>query len=167
MELAKDCIRACHVLKKATEGTGVVDLSGPSRKRIEDLERCADPARLSLLTIMNDIRAIHRIRSMVSERVDCANDACAHHSGCTEERLIARRTEMSEMLRVFDVGRFQFMITAVSNLLQGDLWRGGALGIDEIIRHTQESTDADPSFLAPVMVRCDFATLPPLTICSM
>ena len=36
VELAKDCVRACHVLKSVTE---------PSEKQIEDLERCVNPAQ--------------------------------------------------------------------------------------------------------------------------
>jgi len=44
VELAKPCARACRVLKTVTEGSGVDDLSGPSRKQIEDLGRCVNPA---------------------------------------------------------------------------------------------------------------------------
>lgn len=100
MELAKDCIRA---------------------KQIEDLERCVDTAQPSLLTITNDIRVICHIQSIVSERANRAIDLRGHRSGSTEECLIAPRTEMLEMLRVFDVCGFQLTITAVSNIPQGGL----------------------------------------------
>ena len=116
VELAEDCIRACNVLKRATDGMGVDDSSGPSRKQIEDIERCADPAQPSLLTITNDIRVVLRIQSVVSERADPANDARALRSGSIKECLIALRTEIWEMLRVFDVSHFQFRITAVSDI---------------------------------------------------
>jgi hypothetical protein len=51
VELAKCCTRTCHVLKTATEGRSVDSLSGPSKKRIEDLGRCVDLANSSLPTI--------------------------------------------------------------------------------------------------------------------
>jgi len=44
VELAKTCVRACHVLKTATDGRDINDLSGPSRRQIEDLGRCVDSA---------------------------------------------------------------------------------------------------------------------------
>lgn len=43
VELAKTCIRACHMLKAATEGRGVENLNGPSKKGIEDLGRYVNP----------------------------------------------------------------------------------------------------------------------------
>ena len=46
VELAKTCVRTCHVLKTVTDGRDTDSLSGPSRRWIEDLGRCADPARL-------------------------------------------------------------------------------------------------------------------------
>jgi len=38
VELAKYCVRACHVLKTATEGRNVDSLNRPAKKAIEDLE---------------------------------------------------------------------------------------------------------------------------------
>jgi len=46
VELAKYCIRTCHVLKAATE-MGVDGLSGPVEEAIESLEKYVDPASLS------------------------------------------------------------------------------------------------------------------------
>ena len=115
VELAKDCIRACHVLNRATEGRDLDDLSGPRRKQIEDLERCVDPAQPSLLTITNDIRVIHCIQCVVSERTNSANDLRGYHTGFAEEYLITRRTEMLEMLRVFDVRGFYLTMITLSN----------------------------------------------------
>ena len=40
MELAKDCARTCHVLNTLADGRDANDLSGPSKKQIEDLGRC-------------------------------------------------------------------------------------------------------------------------------
>ena len=45
MELAKACVRACHVLKAVTDGRDVDNSSSPSRRQIEDLGRCVDPAQ--------------------------------------------------------------------------------------------------------------------------
>ena len=45
LELAKACVRVCHVLKAVTEREGEGSLSGPSTRRIEDLGRCDDPAQ--------------------------------------------------------------------------------------------------------------------------
>ena len=42
MELAKACVRTCHVLRIAIEGVGVENLSGPSRRQAEDLGRCVN-----------------------------------------------------------------------------------------------------------------------------
>jgi len=44
-ELAKTCVRTCHVLKTATDRRDIDSLSGPSRRQIEDLGRCVDPAK--------------------------------------------------------------------------------------------------------------------------
>ena len=46
VELAKTCVRTCHVLKTVTDGRDIDGLSGPSRWQIEDLGRCVDPVRL-------------------------------------------------------------------------------------------------------------------------
>ena len=42
VDMAKSCVRTCHVLKIMNEGRDMDDLSGPS-KQIEELERCAEP----------------------------------------------------------------------------------------------------------------------------
>ena len=46
VELAKTCVRTCHVLKTMTDGRDIDSFNGPSRRQIEDLGRCVDPARL-------------------------------------------------------------------------------------------------------------------------
>ena len=43
VELAKACVRTCHVLKTVTDSRDLDSSSGPSRRNIEDLERCVDP----------------------------------------------------------------------------------------------------------------------------
>jgi len=48
VELAKDCVRACHVLKSMKEGTDVDNVNGgPSEERLEDLGRCVNQAQLT------------------------------------------------------------------------------------------------------------------------
>ena len=54
VELARTCVRTCHVLETVTKGRDANNLSGPSEKQIEDLGRCVDPARPSPLTISNE-----------------------------------------------------------------------------------------------------------------
>jgi len=46
VELAKTCVRTCHVLRTATDGRDVDGLSGPSIGQIEDLGRWVDSAQL-------------------------------------------------------------------------------------------------------------------------
>ena len=46
VELAKTCVRTFHVLRIVTDGRDIDSLSGPSRRRIEELGRCVDPAQL-------------------------------------------------------------------------------------------------------------------------
>jgi len=46
VELAKTCVRTFHVLRKVTDGRDIDSLSGPIRRRIEELGRCVNPARL-------------------------------------------------------------------------------------------------------------------------
>ena len=45
VELAKACVKAFHVLKTVTDGRDVDSSSSPSRRQIEDLGRCVDPAQ--------------------------------------------------------------------------------------------------------------------------
>ena len=40
MELAKDCVRMCHVLKTVAEGNDVDSSSSSRKNQIEDLGRC-------------------------------------------------------------------------------------------------------------------------------
>ena len=44
VELAKYCVRACHVLKTATEGRVMDNLNGPTQEAIEGLEKYVVPA---------------------------------------------------------------------------------------------------------------------------
>jgi len=46
VELAKTCVRTCHVLRKVTDERDADSLSGPSRRQIEDLGRCVDSTQL-------------------------------------------------------------------------------------------------------------------------
>ena len=57
---------------------------------------------------------------------------------------MARRTEMWEILGVFDVGDSQLAIPAVSEPPQGDLRRGaGALEVGEISQHMRGFVDVE------------------------
>ena len=156
VELARACAKACYVLKTVTEGRGIDNLSGLSRKQIEkigDLGRCVNPTLPFPLTIMSDNRVVRHIESAVSERANCDHDSPEHHPGPTKECLIAWQTEMWAILGLFDVRSFQFTIAAVSKSLQEDLGRGSALEISDIEQHVRRSIDPKPSSPAPVMVR--------------
>jgi hypothetical protein len=103
VELAKCCAGACHVLKTATEGRSVDSLSDSSKKQIEDLGRCVDPAKSLLPIITSDTRTIRHIESAVCERATCARDLREHHPGPIQECLVVWQAEMQEMQRFFDV----------------------------------------------------------------
>lgn len=81
VDLAKICVKTCHILKTLTEGGDVNDLSGPNKKQIEDLGRCADSAQSSLLTMTSDIRTMRHIESVVRERANRTRDSRGYHPG--------------------------------------------------------------------------------------
>ena len=112
--LAKHCAKTCHVLKKVTQGRDADNLSGSSRKAIEDLRRYVNPAHRSLSTITNDIRTTRNIELVVSERWDGIHDLQELHSGSTDEYLITQRTGLQEILRILDVRDFQFTMPTIS-----------------------------------------------------
>ena len=119
-ELARDCVRTCHVLKTVTEGRDVDNLSGLSEKQIEDLGRCVTPDRLFLLKIMSDNRIIRHIESVVSECWNWHGHRSQEYPGHIKECLIAGRTEMWQILRTFDVRGFQSIVATVSKPPQED-----------------------------------------------
>ena len=51
VELAKDCVRACHILNTVTEDSDVDNLGDLNNEWIEDLRRCVNLAQSSLPTI--------------------------------------------------------------------------------------------------------------------
>ena len=167
MDVAKSCVRTCHVLKTMTEGTGVDDLSGPS-KEIEALERCADPGRFFLLTMTSDARTVRHIESTIREHADCARDLCEDHPGSATECLAAWRTEMLEKLRALDVCDFHLTIPTPSEPPQVGLRQGGVLEVDEIRQHVQGPIDTEPTAPALIIVRCFVISAPcsPLTVYS-
>ena len=117
VELVKDCIRTCHVLKSVTEGSDVDDLSGglnDSEKGVEDLGRCVNQIKPTLPTITSDPRIVSRIDFVVRERANHPRYLREQHSESTEESLIAWRMEMLEILRVFDVRGQQLSIATAS-----------------------------------------------------
>ena len=77
---------------------------------------CSDPAQPALPTIINEIRIVRHLESVVHERAKCARDLREHHPGPTMEYLIAWR---AAMLRVFEVRGSQLTIPTISKLLQG------------------------------------------------
>ena len=118
VELAKYCAKTCHVLKDATRGKDAGSLSGSSRKAMEDLRTYVDPAQHSISTITNDIRTMHDIESVVSER---RNDGLRErHYDSTDEYLIRQRTELQEILRILDVCDCQFT-TNLNNTYRGSV----------------------------------------------
>ena len=158
VELAKDCVRTCHVLKSVTEGKDANNFSGSDEKRIEDLERCVNPAQSSLQNVTSGIRIMHQTKSLVSQRAGCARDSQERHPEPIEKRLIAWRMEMLEILRVFDVRGQYPSIATVSELPQA---RGDGLEIGEIRQPVRSSISVEPSPPAFVMVRCPLATAGP------
>ncbi|KAF9643933.1 kinase-like protein [Thelephora ganbajun] len=85
VELAKLCVRTCHVLQTVIEGRDFDDLSGLIRRQIGDLGR-----------------TIRHIESVVRERADCVHNLRESYPECTRECIIVWREELLEMLRVFD-----------------------------------------------------------------
>ena len=93
VELARACVRACHVLKAVTEGRSADNLSSPSKKKIEDLGRCVDQVQRFLLPMTINIRIVRHVESMVSERASCCGDLPEDHPESTKERFIAWQME--------------------------------------------------------------------------
>jgi len=116
VELAKTCVKAFHVLKIATDGRDIDNSSSSSRRQIEDLGRCVDPAQLPLLKVTNDTRTVRHIESAVRERANCSRDPQEHHPGPTDEGPVVWRTEVLERLRGLDVCGFQLAVPAPSKL---------------------------------------------------
>ena len=170
IELAETCAIKCQVLKSRTEGRDTDDMGSPyPNEKIEDLGRCVDPAQSSLLPMTSGIRTVRHIESVITERANCAQDSRGHHTGFTDERLIAWMTKIRETLKAFDVCGFQPTLPTVSKLPQ-DFGRGGGLEISEIKQHLQGSANVESSMPAPVMVRCRLAVPIPhfsLTIRSL
>ena len=150
LELARACVRTCHVLIAATKGRDADGLSDASEKQIEDLGRCVKPVQPSPPTVTSDIRIVRHIESVVSERANCGRNLRGSHPESTEEYLIALRSEMWEILRVFAVRGFKLTIPLVSEPLQGDLGQGGALQAYGT-EHVRRSVGPEPR--ASVMVR--------------
>jgi hypothetical protein len=145
VELAKCCTRACHVLKTATEGRSVDDLSGPSKKRIEGLGRCVDLANSSPLTITRGISTVRHLESVVRARANCARDLRDNHHGPTKKCLIAWR----EILGFFDVRGCQPAMFTVPELPQGYLKLDNVLAASENEQCTQGPTKAKSSISTP------------------
>ena len=148
VDLARDCVGACHVLRTVAEGRGTGNLSGPSEKQVEqivDLGRCVNPARPSLLSITSGDRIVRHIESAVSERANHGRDLPEHRLGSTKEHFVMWRTEMWEILRVFDVCDFQSVVVTVSKLPQADLGQGSVLEASGIGR----SNGSRPPTFAP------------------
>jgi len=162
VELARDCARTCHVLETVAEGSGVDDLSDPSRKQIENFGRCVDPAQPTLPTLTRCIRIIRHFESIVTERANCAGDLREHHPWPTMECLIVWR---AEMLRVFDERGSQLTVPTASELPQGP---GGGLEVSES-KHVCGPVDMETPAPASIVVCCRF--VPPrhslLTVCRI
>ena len=110
VELAKCCVRACYVLKVATEGRGVDSLCGPSKQQIEDLGRCVYPAKPSPPTITRGISTVRHIESVASAHANCARDLWEQHPAPTKECLVAWQARIWEILRFLDVRSCQLTI---------------------------------------------------------
>jgi len=104
VELTRECVRTCHVLKSVTEGSDVDDFGGSSENRIEDLGRWVNQAQSTppAITSLN-IRIIRRIEFFVKERANHPRDLRERRPESTEQYLIVWRTKMLDILRAFDV----------------------------------------------------------------
>jgi hypothetical protein len=145
VELAKCCARACHVLMTATEGRSADNLSGPSKKRIEGLGRCVDPASSSLLTIMSGISTVRHLESIVRARANYPRNLREDHRGPTKECLIA----WQEILGFFDVRGCQPAMFTVPELPQGYLKLDNVFAASENEQCTQGPTKAKSSISTP------------------
>ena len=145
VELAKDCVKMCHVLKSVAEGRGAGNLAGPGKREIEDLVRCVNPVQPSLPNITSEVRAVHHIESSVRERANRARGLQKHHPGSTKGNFAAWQTEIWEILGIFGVRGSQLEIATVFKLPQGGLGRvAGLTEVSEINQHVHCSVNAEP-----------------------
>jgi len=140
VEPAKTCAKTRHVLKVATEGRDMDNLSGPSRKQTNGLGRCVEPTKPFMLKITNGARIVDHVGSVVSEHANYTSDLQDHHPGSTGECLME-----GGMLRVSDVCVSRFTIPTVSQLSQGDLGQCGVLEASDTERHAYRSFDEPPA----------------------
>ena len=124
VELTRTCVRACHVLKTATDGRNVEGLSDPSQSQIEDFGRCVNLMQHPPLMITNDIRTVRHIESTIRERTNCNGNLRKTHPESIEECLLGWQAEMLEGLRILDVRGSPAKMLAASNLPQGGLEAG-------------------------------------------
>jgi len=110
VELAKYCVRTCHVLKTATEKRGVGSLSEAMGKAIESLEKYVVPAHPSLQIITSNTRAMRCIESKVRE---CALDA--NYSQERHPDPILWKMEIDGILGVLDVCGCHFRVLQLLN----------------------------------------------------
>ena len=109
VELAQVCVRTCNVLGTAAERKDAENLSGLGSK-LEDLGRYLNPARPPLLTMTSDIRTIRHIESAVRDPTNCVQHSPEYQTGPAEERIIAWRAELRELLGVSEVrGHLQLL----------------------------------------------------------
>jgi len=120
VELAKCCVRACHVLKTTTEGRGMDSLSGPVKKATESLEKYVIPARLSLSIITSEIRTIRYIESNLkaSDSALGVNHLRECHPGSNGACLILWKMEIQKILGIFDVCGCHFGVRQFLNCLR-------------------------------------------------
>ena len=110
VELAKYCVRVCHVLRTATEGRGMDGLSGPAKNAVEGLEKYVVPAQPSLWIITCDIRTVHSIETnmKICKRAPGANYLQERHPGSTGAFPILWKMEIQRILGIFDVCGYHF-----------------------------------------------------------
>ena len=112
---------------------------------------------------------MRNIESMIIECRRGAHDLREHYPGPAEECLIARRTELLEMIRILSVHDCRFTGPAVSELPQENVVQGDAHAVGETQQHVQRTIDTETSALASMAVRYYIyisAYHPSLTTCS-
>jgi len=157
VELAKTCVRTCHVLKTATDGRDVDGLSGPNRRQIEDLGRYVDSANSPLLKMTSNISTVRHIESAIRERANCARGSQEYYPESINGCPVGWRMELLERLRTLDVCGFQPAVYTPSKRPQGDLGPDSILEASPVEQHAKRPVDAE--LLTPASAVCSYSVI--------
>ena len=161
--LAKDCVKACQVLKTATEGKDVDSLSGPVKEAIESLEKYVGSGQPSAnYNEQHQDHPPHRVQCQGMLQLPPGASPWIH-------RGMSHPVENgdSEDLGNFRCTWLQLRSATVSELPQGEPELCGGLVTRENEQPTRQSATTGHSMFG-FTVRCHYlcAPHPHLTICS-